>query len=175
MQGREWLIFLLFALFFIGAVVYIFAMLERKRSGQSLERDRLIFFFVACLLLICLVPVWLAKLLKMPVLVANLCAAGANGVGFVLTYRRSARAEGEAGPERNPMRTFQVYYQGQPYGIVTREGFERLLECELLKKQRTVELIDNYQQQARQQGVTVQLLKNEDGSLTLIKVEGPGE
>tara|TARA_Y100000588_G_scaffold346993_2_gene395396 strand:+ start:224 stop:748 length:525 start_codon:yes stop_codon:yes gene_type:complete len=173
MNGREWLVLLLFGGFFFGTVGYIFAMLERKKKEMDLDRDRLIFFFLACLMLVCLVPVWLAKMLKIPVLVGNLCAVGSNLLGLALTYSRSAKADSAPQIENSAVRTYQVYFRGSPYAIVTREGFELLMEYELLKKQRTVELIDDYQRSARQQGVTVQLLKNEDGSQTLIKVEVP--
>lgn len=52
---------------FLGTIDYIFTMLERKKKRLDLDRDRLIIFFMACLMLICLVPVWLAKMLKVPV------------------------------------------------------------------------------------------------------------
>ena len=64
-----------------------------------------------------------------------------------------------------------MYYQGRPYGLITREGFNQLMQFELLKKQRTVELVENFQQQARRQGVEVVCYKNPDRSQTLIKVE----
>ena len=50
-----------------STIDYIFTMLERKKKRLDLDRDRLIIFFMACLMLICLVPVWLAKMLKVPV------------------------------------------------------------------------------------------------------------
>ena len=175
MNGREWLILLLFAGFSLGTLVYMFSMLERKSKGRAMDRERLIFFFLACLLLVCLVPVWLAKMLKAPVLVGNLCAVGTNLLGFALTYSLPEKTRREPEDERSAVRTYQVYYQGQPLAIMTREGFELLRQYKLLKKQRTVELIDNYLQSARQQGVIVQLLQNEDRSRTLIKVEVPEE
>ena len=82
--------------------------------------------------------------------------------------------EEEEEAEEEGVRAYQVYYQGKPYGVVTREGFGHLMQYELLKKQRTVELVDDYQQQARKQGVKVVLLQNRDGGQTLIKVEVPG-
>ena len=171
MNGREWLALLLFGGFFLGTIGYIFAMLERKKKGLDLDRDRLIFFFMACLMLICLVPVWLAKMLKVPVVVGSVSAIGSNILGLVLTYSRSSKEVLASQVESNVVRTYQVYFKGSPYAIVTREGFELLMEHELLKKQRTVELIDDYQRSARQQGVTIQLLTNKDSSQTLLKVE----
>ena len=55
--------------------------------------------------------------------------------------------------------------------MITREGFDQLMQFELLKKQPTIELIENYQQQARLQGMQVVCYKNRDRSQTLIKVE----
>ena len=70
------------------------------------------------------------------------------------------------------MRAYTIYYQGKPLGIVTKEGFEKLASLKLLRKQRTVELVDNYKELARSQGARVLLLQNADRSQTLIKVEG---
>ena len=55
---------------------------------------------------------------------------------------------------------------------MTKEGFEKLASLKLLRKQRTVELVDNYKELARSQGARVLLLQNADRSQTLIKVEG---
>ena len=172
------IILLLFTGFFGGIVVRTGAMLERKRAGFPLDRDRLVFFFVACLMLVCLVPLWLFDLLNIPVLVSNLGVVLANVVGFILTFSRErsrARGERREEPENQGVRTYQVYYRGEPFGLVTKEGFDRLLRFGLLKKQRTVELVDDYPQQARQQGVQILVLQNRDGSQTLLKVEQPEE
>ena len=177
MRLLELIVLLFFAGFFLSAITRIVSMLERKQVGQALERDRLLFFFFPCLMLVCLLPLWIFDLLSRPVLVSNLCVVLANGVGFVLTYSRVGEKDGqeqEQEAEEEGVRAYQVYYQGKPYGVVTREGFGHLMEYELVKKQRTVELVDDYQQQARKQGVKVVLLQNQDGSQTLIKVEVPG-
>ena len=58
---------------------------------------------------------------------------------------------------------------------MTKEGFDRLMAFELLKKQRTVELIADYKERAREQGVSVVLLQNRDGTQKLLKVEMPKE
>mgnify|MGYP005702738827 FL=1 len=69
------------------------------------------------------------------------------------------------------MRAYTVYYRGQPFGVVTKEGFGRLAELNLLRKQQTVELIDHYAEEARRQGFRIVLLQNKERNQTLIKVE----
>ena len=98
----------------------------------------------------------------------------ANLVGFVLTYDLAVSrwlGGNRDDKEKAGVRAYQVYYRGSPYGIITREGFDHLLSQGLLKRQRTVELIEGFKQKARAQGVEIRLLKNRDGSQTLIKVE----
>lgn len=158
---------LLFLGFLIGTLVEILVLLEGRRTAQNLEHFRLIFFFVACLLLVCLVPLRLAGLLSRAVLATNLAAVGANAVGWILTCRwQGGRPEEKVGGKR----AYQLYYQGEPYGLITRETFAQLARHELLKKQRTVELVDDYQERARQQGIEVQRLANKEGTQILIKV-----
>jgi len=161
---------LLFGSFLIGTLIEIRAMLERKRAGGNLERYRLVFFFVACLMLVCLIPLWLSELLTRAVWATNIAVVGTNILGWALTF---SRPEGEEEASRVGIRTYTLYYQGTSFGLITRETFDRLAEFELLKKQRTVELVDDYQEKARQQGVRVQLFQNEDRSQTLVKVEVP--
>ena len=48
-----------------------------------------------------------------------------------------------------------------------------MLATDLIKKQRTVELVDDYQERAHRQGLKVMIYQNKDGSQRLIKVEGP--
>lgn len=170
------LVFLLFSGFFVGALCEIAAMLKRKRTGGNLERFRLVFFFVACLLLVCLLPLWVYGLLTRPIWASNLAAVVANLVGWALTFGTGKKAakQREAVPEKGVgIRTYMVYYQGAPYGLIAKGAFEKLLECGLLKKQRTVELVDDFKTRARQQGISIQLFKSRDGSQTLIKVEAP--
>ena len=66
---------------------------------------------------------------------------------------------------------YQIYYEGDPFGIIAKADFDRLLEHGLLKRQRTVELVEDYPRKARELGLKIQLLKNRDGSQTLVKVE----
>ena len=172
MRILELIILLLFIGFFSSTIYHIASMLKRKRDGRALNWDRLLFFFFSCLMLVCLLPLWIFELLSYPILVSNLCVVLANGVGFGLTYSYTREEENEEEEaEVAGVRAYQVYYQGRPHGVITKEGFDQLMQFELLKKQRTVELVENYQQQARRQGVEVVLLQNRDGSQTLIKLE----
>ena len=175
---------LLFLAFLVGTVVRIAAMLERKEAGHSLDRDRLVFFFVVCLMVVSLFPLKMFGLLHLPGLLGDLAVVLANAVGLALTFRGTRAANdgsgsGEEQEEGRGTRAYQVYHQGRSFGLVTKAGFDRLMRYGLLKKQRTVELVDDYRERAREQGVEVVLLQNQDGSQTLIRVEpleprGPG-
>ena len=171
----QYIVLLLFIAFFTSSIFHIVAMLARKREGARLERDRILFFFFAILLLVCLVPLGFFDLLSTGIVVSNVCVVLANLAGFVLTFSlaREESDKGEREPEETGVRAYQIYYEGQPYGVVTKEGFDCLMAFELLKKQRTVELISNYKDRARAQGVNVVLLQNRDGSQRLLKVETP--
>jgi hypothetical protein len=167
------LVVLLFSGFFIGALGEAAVMLRRKRTGGNLEGFRLMFFFAACLLLVCLFPLWVYDLLTRWVWMSNLAALIANLVGWALTFRmgRSAQKK-EARPKKGAgVRTYRVYYRGAPYGLVTKEAFEKLMEGGLLKKQQTVELVDDFETLARQQGISVRLFTSRDSGQTLIMVE----
>ncbi|MEW6751137.1 MAG: hypothetical protein AB1505_09170 [Candidatus Latescibacterota bacterium] len=167
------LVLLLFGAFAVGALAQILAMLERPPADPSVERFRLSFFFAACLLLACLVPLWLAGLLTAPAAALDLAGVALNVLGWLLTVARNRpeRASDPGEGRGRGIRTYRVYFQGEPFGLVTRADFEHLTQCGLLKRQRTVELVDDYPEQARRQGRRVQLLRNRDGSQTLIKVE----
>lgn len=171
---RELGILALFAFFFVGALVQIGLMLARKRRGQSLGGHRLMFFFMASLMLVCLVPLGIFARLSLAVWVSDLSVVLANLLGWALTYSREEKKE-QPVEERavHSVRAYTIYYQGKPLGIVTKEGFEKLALLKLLRKQRTVELVENYKELARSQGARVLLLQNPDRSQTLIKVEGP--
>ena len=173
---RESLALALFALFFAGTLIEIALMLGRKRRGLGLERFRLVFFFMTCLMLVCLVPLWIFAKLTTAIWVSDLTVALANLIGLALTYTGTPRGADEAvaAEEDRSVRAYAVYFQGNKMGMVTRGGFEQLLANDLLKKQRTVELVDNYQERARRQGLKVLVYQNSDGSQRLIKVEGPG-
>ena len=172
---RETLALVLFACFFAGTLIEIAIMLGRKRQGLGLDRFRLIFFFLASLMLICLLPLWVFTKLTTAMWVSDLTVVLANLIGLGLTYTwERSRGEDKAVVEDRSVRAYAVYFQGKQLGMVTREGFEQLLANDLLKKQRTVELVDDYQDKARRQGLKVQIYQNKDGSQRLIKIEGPG-
>ena len=171
---------LLFAAYLIGTVFRILAMLERKRADGQVERARLVFFFTACLMAVCLIPLALFDLLTGPVLACDLAVVGADLVGYALTFDfaflnalglgRGGRGAGEAA---RTTRVYQLYREGVRFGMISRADFDKLLAHDLLKKQRTVELVDDYRQKSRDKGVQIHVLKNRDGSQTLIKVEAP--
>ncbi len=172
---RELGILALFAFFFFGALVQIGVMLARKRRGESLGGHRLMFFFMASLMLVCLVPLGIFNRLNLAVWISDLSVVLANLLGWGLTYSRERQKEQlpVEEPVVRSVRAYTIYYQGKPLGIVTKEGFEKLARLKLLRKQRTVELVDNYKELARSQGARVLLLQNPERSQTLIKVEGP--
>ncbi|MFA6108403.1 MAG: hypothetical protein WDA75_06510 [Candidatus Latescibacterota bacterium] len=175
---RTAVILVLFTGFLAGALVEIQVLLQRRPTGDRLERFRLLFFFAACLLLICLIPLWWARLLSSQVLILNLAGVGANLFGWALTFRRGSTARPDPAPEAQGgagSRVFQLYLQGEPYGVITRETFGQLTRYGLLKKQQTVELVDDFQERAAQQGVEVQRYTNKEGTQTLIKVQVPAE
>ena len=167
----------LFAAYLVGTVFRILAMLERRRADGQVERARLVFFFTACLMAVCLVPLALFDLLTGPVLVSDLAVVVADLVGYALTHDLRGLVMGRGGPDGRPetpkTRVYTLYREGVPFGLVTRQDFDRLLQHGLLRKQRTVELVDDYRQKAREAGVKVVVLKSRDGSQTLVKVEEP--
>ena len=171
----EIIVILLFAGFLIGSVLRVLAMLERKKVGEMPERARVVFFFTGCLMLVCLIPLAIFELLSPAVVVSDLVVVIANFVGYALTYElgllsgRSGSEDGDAAQ----LRTYQVYFEGARFGLVSKEGFDVLLELGLLKRQRTVELVDDYKRQAREKGVGIRILRSRDGTQTLLKVEGP--
>ena len=174
MEPLEVIIVLLFAVFLVGTIFRIISMLERKKAGESLERSRLVFFFTACLMLVCMIPLAIFEMLSVPVSSSDVVVVATNFLGFALTYKlRFGKAAGDAGDEKASVRAYLVYYRGSPYGMITREGFDGLLQYGLLKRQRTVELVEDFKRSAREQGVGIRLLKNRDGSQTLIKVDTP--
>ena len=179
---RETLSLVLFACFFAGTLIQITIMLGRKRQGMGLDRFRLFFFFMASLMLICLLPLSIFSKLSPAVWVSDLTVVLANLIGLLLTYtweRRGGKGGtgGREGDEEvavgQSVRAYVVYYQGKQLGMITREGFEQMLKNDLLKKQRTVELIDDYQEKAQKHGLKVLIYQNKEGSQRLVKVEGP--
>ncbi|HCL28392.1 MAG TPA: hypothetical protein DIC52_08150 [Candidatus Latescibacteria bacterium] len=87
------------------------------------------------------------------------------------------RRKGGSGKEKSAgksVRAYQIYYQGRPYALIPKEGIDTLLAHKLLKRQHTVELIEDFQTQAQRQGVGIKLLRSKDGGKTmLMRVEGP--
>ena len=112
-------------------------------------------------------------MLSVPIVISDLSVVMANLVGLAMTFQLREKNGVEASNnEGHPaVRAYQVYFQGSRYGLVTKEGFDKLLSYGLLKRQRTVELDEDFQRKARQQGLSIDLVQNRDGSQTLIRVE----
>lgn len=94
-----------------------------------------------------------------------------NLIGWGLTFDRKATATKEREDTTQGVRAYTVYYRGQPLGVVTKEGFKRLADLNLLRKQQTVELVEHYAEKAQKQGVRVVLLQNRERTQTLLKIE----
>ena len=177
MRGLDALLLALFLVFEAGALLLIMAMLERKKSGRSLDRERLLFFFLFCLMPVCL---GLLKVFGGLGLLVGGCLGGVmltSVLGLALSFGRrpgvsqAAVGEGQPQPEPAGIKVYQLYYQGEVLGLISREGIDRLLANQLLKRQRTVEPIDEYRARAREKGVEVRLLKNPASAQVLVKVE----
>ncbi len=174
MKPLELIIIALFVVLFVGIIVRIFGMLEAKRAGGPMARPRLVFFFMTCLMLVCLIPLALFDLSSAPVVISDLVVVAANFIGFMLTHDlRFRRANSEEEKSGTTLRAYQVYYRGRPFGVIAREGFDVLIEHDLLKRQHNVELVEDFQTKSKQAGVEITLLRNRDGTQTLIQVEGP--
>jgi len=168
----EIIVILLFAGFLVGSVLRVLAMLERKKEGEAIERARVVFFFTGCLMLVCLIPLGFFDLLSSAVVASDVAVVIANFVGYALTYELKARSsKNNGGDDDDParVRTYQVYLEGARFGLVSKEGFDVLLELGLLKRQRTVELVDDYKRQAREKGVGIRILRSRDGTQTLLR------
>jgi hypothetical protein len=176
MSELEIILVLLFVVFFVATVMKIATTLERKRAGDSVERPRLVFFFLGCLMLICMIPIRLFELLSTPIVLADIAVVVTNFLGYALTYEwgRKARAGAEEPQERTTVRAYQIYYHGQPYALIGKEGIDTLLAHKLLKRQHTVELVEDFQPQAQRQGVGITLMRSKDGGKAmLMRVQGP--
>lgn len=178
MSWLEVVLALLFALFFVGTCLRIAGMLERKKEGGDVERPRLVFFFVGCLMLVCLIPLHLFELLGQVVWIADLAVVAANFTGYALTYDRSRSHTAGGAAQEKPagatVRAYQLYFRGKPYALITKEGIDLLLAHKLLKRQHTVELVEDFQTQAQRAGVDIRLLRNKaDGKTMLMRVAGP--
>ena len=118
-----------------------------------------------------MLPLWLFDRLRPSVWISDLSVVLINLIGWGLTFSRNRNVEVKPEDKHVGVRAYTAYYQGQPLGVVTKEGFERLSELNLLRKQQTVELIEDYAEEARRQGARVVLLQNRERNQTLIKVE----
>ena len=172
----EIILIVLFVAFFAGTVLRVVAMLERKRAGGDVERARLVFFFLGSLMLVCMIPLRLFELLTGPVLGADLGVVTANFVGYALSYDLTAGrgGHGAAAEPRPTVRAYQLYYRARPFGLITKEGIDVLLEHKLLRRQHTVELVEDFEDQARRKGVGIELLRSRDGEQVLVRVRAPG-
>ena len=171
---RDIIIVLLFAAFWVGTILRILAMLERKRAGDDIDRARLVFFFTGCLMLVCLIPLNLFDLMSTGAAAGDLAVVVTNFLGYALTYSwRSGGGGKKEGEKRNPVRAYHIYYKGKPYGLCTKQSIDLLLAHKLIKRRANVELIDDFKREARRAGVTITVLQSKDGKQTLIKVEGP--
>ena len=168
---REVAILMLFALFSCGAFLQVGYMLVCKRGDRTYPVTDSFFFFMASLSLIVYIPLWLFGRLNPSIWIGDLSVVLINLIGWGLTFDWNREGEGSLQEENQRVRAYTVYYRGQPFGVVTKEGFGRLAELNLLRKQQTVELIDHYAEEARRQGFRVVLLQNKERNQTLIKVE----
>lgn len=175
MTALEVTLVVLFAAFLVGTVTRIVAMLARKRAGDDVDRARLVFFFLGCLMLICMIPMQMFELLSTPVMIADLGVVAANFAGYALSYEfGGSRGASDKVPEKTTVRAYQIYYQGKAYALIAKEGIDVLLAHKLLLRQHTVELVEDFQTQAQRQGVGITLLRSKDGGKTmLMRVQGP--
>mgnify|MGYP001062140665 CR=1 FL=1 len=86
MNPLEIVVVCLFLGLLVGTGYRIVAMWEKKKAGEPSGRARLVFFFVACLMLVCLVPLAVFEMLTIPVGASDLMVVVANMIGFALTY-----------------------------------------------------------------------------------------
>lgn len=175
MSAAEMILVVLFVAFLIGTILKIVGMLERKRAGGGIDRARLVFFFLGSLMLVSMVPMRIFGMLTEPVMAGDLAVVVANFAGYALTYhwgRKGASGLEEPAP-RKKVRAYQIYYHGRAYALITKEGIDMLLAHKPLKRQHTVELVEDFQTQAQSQGLGITLLRNKDGSQMLLRVEGP--
>ena len=135
-----------------------------------LSSFRLNFFLMAALMGICSLLFWWFQLLELRVLIGLFLVVIINVLGFILSYKWD-RNPNENDFATKTVRVYNIYFRGQRLGAITRNDFDKLMSLELLKKQQTVELIDDYETQARNKGVTVSVLSNSEGTERLVKVE----
>ena len=165
--------FILVALFLFLIFFSVYKIIRMKFTNADiliLSSFRLNFFLMAVLMGICSLLFWWFQLLELRVLIGLFLVVIINVLGFILSYKWD-RNPNENDFATKTVRVYNIYFRGQRLGAVTRNDFDKLMSLELLKKQQTVELIDDYETQARNKGVTVSVLSNSEGTERLVKVE----
>ena len=165
--------FILVALFLFLIFFSVYKIIRMKFTNADiliLSSFRLNFFLMAVLMGICSLLFWWFQLLELRVLIGLFLVVIINVLGFILSYKWD-RNPNESDFANKTVRVYNIYFRGQRLGAITRNDFDKLMSLELLKKQQTVELIDDYETQARNKGVTVSVLSNSEGTERLVKVE----
>ncbi len=165
--------FILVALFLFLIFFSVYKIIRMKFTDADiliLSSFRLNFFLMAVLMGICSLLFWWFQLLELRVLIGLFLVVIINVLGFILSYKWD-RNPNENDFATKTVRVYNIYFRGQRLGAITRNDFDKLMSLELLKKQQTVELIDDYETQARNKGVTVSVLSNSEGTERLVKVE----
>ena len=165
--------FIFVALFLFLIFFSVYKIIRMKFTNADiliLSSFRLNFFLMAVLMGICSLLFWWFQLLELRVLIGLFLVVIINVLGFILSYKWD-RNPNENDFATKTVRVYNIYFRGQRLGAITRNDFAKLMSLELLKKQQTVELIDDYETQARNKGVTVSVLSNSEGTERLVKVE----
>ena len=165
--------FILVALFLFLIFFSVYKIIRMKFTNAdilTLSSFRLNFFLMAILMGICSLLFWWFQLLELRVLIGLFLVVIINVLGFILSYKWD-KYPNENDFATKTVRVYNIYFRGQRLGAITRNDFDKLMSLELLKKQQTVELIDDYEIQARNKGVTVSILSNSEGTERLVKVE----
>ena len=165
--------FILVALFLFLIFFSVYKIIRMKFTNADiliLSSFRLNFFLMAVLMGICSLLFWWFQLLELRVLIGLFLVVIINVLGFILSYKWD-RNPNENDFATKTVRVYNIYFRGQRLGAITRNDFDKLMSLELLKKQQTVELIDDYETQSRNKGVTVSVLSNSEGTERLVKVE----
>lgn len=167
---RDFILYLLFLFLTSFSIFKIIRMKLTYEEALRLHSFRLHFFLMAFLMAICLLLFWWFELAEFKSQIGPLVVIIVNLVGFILSFKWGESSK-ELYSESKSVRVYNIYFRGQRLGAVTKSDFDKLIALDLLKKQQTVELIDNYQAEARRKGVTVSLLSNSEGTERLVKVE----
>tara|TARA_B100000579_G_scaffold414228_1_gene407639 strand:- start:157 stop:666 length:510 start_codon:yes stop_codon:yes gene_type:complete len=167
---RHFIIFALFAFLTIFSLYKIIRMKLANDEALELPTFRLHFFLMSVLMAICILLFWWFQLMELRGWLGPLVVTVVNVLGFILSYIW-ARTPPKSDAGSKSVRVYNIYFRGQRLGAVTRNDFDKLMALGLLKKQQTVELVDDYEAQASGKGVTVSLLSNSDGTERLVKVD----